>query len=124
MARPGRVSDITAQRWLDDLAVRATHLGLSTQDPYTVNDPLTVEPQALGYNRAPVTWARSGRVLRNAVPVSWTGLPPATRIVSITLWSAAVNGELLANVPIEVIELATSGGFPIGVQQLFVGLDL
>lgn len=124
MARSGRFSDYYAQRTLDDLAAQATHLGLSLSDPFTVNDPLTVEPTAVGYVRAPVTWTRVGRLLRNAVPVSWTGLPPATRIPFIVAWDAAMNGRALVSIPIDVVELPNGGGFPIGVQQLFVGMDV
>lgn len=124
MAREGRFSDYYAQQVLDDLSNQAQYLGLSVSDPFSVTDPLTVEPTPTGYVRAPVNWLRVGRVLRNVQAVSWTGLAPATRIPFIVAWDAPMNGHALASIPIDVVELPNGGGFAVGVQQLFLGLDL
>lgn len=123
-ARAGRLSDYMAQLVLTDLATRATHVGLSLADPFSVGDPLTVEVQAVGYSRAAVTWTVVGRLLRNVNPLAWTGMSAGTQIVSMTLWNAATNGNLLANVPMTPLTLTIPGGFPVPANQLFVGLDV
>lgn len=122
--RAGRVSDFQAGIWLADLSARASHVGLSKSDPYAVGDPLTVEPQNVGYARAATTWTTVGRLLRNVASLAYTGMPTGTQIVSMTLWDAAVNGHLLANVPITPYTLTTAGGLTVAANQLFVGLDV
>ncbi len=121
MPRAGRVSDSQATRWLDDL-IRATHIGLSLQDPFSVADPLTVEVSAASYARAAVTWSRSGRLNRNSVALSWTGLPANTSLWGLTAWVGGTNGEFVAGMPY-ALTLPTGGGFTLGVNGLYIGVD-
>lgn len=121
MPRAGRVFDNQATRWLDDL-LRATHLGLTLQDPFSVGDPLTVEVSAGTYARAAVGWARSGRLNRNTLQVSWTGLPIGTNVWGLVGWTAATNGEAVFAFPYAV-SLPSGGGFSIAANGVFVGVD-
>src|SRR6478609_3890785 len=108
MARAGRVFDNQATRWLDDL-LRATYLGISLQDPFSVADPLTVE---VATARAPVTWVRSARLNRNAALLAWTGIPVGTNAWGLVGWTAGTNGEAVFAFPM-ALSLPSGGGFSL-----------
>lgn len=121
MPRAGRVSDSQATRWLDD-AKRATHLGLSVQDPFSVADPASVEVAGGTYSRQPVLWTRSGRLNRNTDAVTFTGIPAGTVIVFIVGWSAPTGGEMVFAFPFS-LTLTAGGGFSLAASSIFFGLD-
>ena len=122
--RIGRVSDYMAGIWLIDLQTRAVAVGLSKVDPYSVIDPLTVEPQDTGYARARTGWIIQGRVMRNTATLKYTGMPVGTQLVAFTLWDALANGTLLASVPFTPITLTVIGGPMVYNNDLFIGMDL
>lgn len=127
MARaPGRVSDTIANDWLATLATRTTHLSVMTGDPYSVADPLTLEPSGGVYARAAVAWTRTGRLLGNSNVLSWIGLPPGTVLTHLSGWNAAFNGALTFAMPIDPLDYSqiAAGGLIIPVMELLVGLDL
>lgn len=117
--RVGRVSDALVVGWLDELAATTTHLSLVTQDPFTVADPLTVEPAGGVYSRAPVTWTRSGTVLRNAILLVWAGLPAGINIVGIAGFTAAFNGAPTLYHPVGPLAYPQGGGLTIPAEELF-----
>lgn len=121
----GRVSDPVAISWLDDLALRTTHLSLMTADPYAVADPLTAEPPGGVYARCRVSWRRSGRLLLNTNPLVWSGILQGVVIVAIAGWSSAFNGYVTHAAPFGPLDYSktTSGGVIIEAEQYFVGLD-
>jgi hypothetical protein len=122
----GRVADSVAGQWLDELAATTTHLSLSLGDPASVLNPHTLEPSGLVFARSPVTWARSGRLLRNTNVLSWAGLLANTDITHIVGWNAAFNGAYTFSAPINPLsyEEIASGGLVIAVDDFYVGLDL
>lgn len=127
MARaPGRVSDAIANEWLTLLATRTTHLSVMTGDPYSVADPLTLEPAGGVYARAAVAWTRTGRLLGNSNSLSWTGIPAGTVLTHLAGWDAAFNGAVTFAMPITPLDYSsvTGGGLIIPVMELLVGLDL
>lgn len=126
MARTaGRVADFVAIPWLDELALKTTHVSLSTADPFGVLDPKTVEPPGPVYSRASVTWTRSGRLLVNSNRLVWTGLLQNTNVTHMSGWTAAFNGDLTFAMPIPPLDYSETliGGLVVLAGELFVGLD-
>lgn len=121
MARTGRLAPSLLAGWIDSLQATTCYLGLASADPFSVGDPLTLEPGGSVYTRAPVVWLRSGTLLRNRDSVSFLGLPAGTTIQSVVGFSAATNGTLLFSAPVARVDLPSGGYYDLDAEALLVG---
>lgn len=120
--RSGRVSDVYAHAWLEELAAVTTHIGLGSADPYGVMDPLTVEPTGGVYHRCAADLIRTDNLLRNAEDLIWPGLPIGAVITWYIGWDAAFNGNVTFVAPSPVLSFPTGGGFRVAAGNFFFGL--
>lgn len=122
MPRTGKIAPFIVSDWLDDLAARTSHVGLCSQDPMTVMDPLTVEPMNGVYHRSAAAWTKSGSLLRNVNALVWPGLPIGSVITWYAGWDAAVNGQLTFACPSPLLAFPNGGGFEVPAMAFFVGM--
>ena len=120
--RTGRVSDTIAAVWLAELVARTTHLTLMLADPFSVVDPLTVEPTG-AFTRATVSWTVGPRLIRNTSQLVWTGIPVGSLIVAIVGMTAAFNGTVTFSAPHPPTSFPNGGGLIIPANQFFTGVD-
>jgi len=124
--RSGRIAPAVIGTWLDDLSRRDMWIGLSTADPFTVDDPITTEIPGAAYRRARVVWQRASvLLLRNGNVLQWTGLLPGTQVACLVGWSAAFNGDPLVTMPLpELRHFPAGGAIKLGAGEVYVGADV
>lgn len=124
--RNGRIETLVVSGWVNQFATTAMWLGLCSQDPSAVDDPLTVEVVGSVYRRPAAYWQNAGpTLLRNSTPYAWNGLVPGTIVACVTAWDAAFNGRLLAVMPLDEPQMFPAGGsFSLASGELYVGVDV
>lgn len=121
--RGGRIADWLAAEWLADFRGRPCWLGLASEDPEVVTDPLTVEVGGSVYRRPPIVWLFSERLLRNRDPLTWLGLPVMTRIVALVGFDAPFNGRYVFTRLLPApIDLPAGGSYTVPARELFFGI--
>ncbi len=121
--RTGKVSSYQVTQWLEQLRTTPLWLGLMTQDPYSVGDPLTAEVTGGSYARATVTFTRSNRVLLNSTVASFGYLPGGVTVTGVAVWDAAFNGNLRAYSPMDPTGFLAGGVITLGMGVLAIGVD-
>jgi hypothetical protein len=117
------VADAIVQPWLEDLAAQTSHIGLGSADPFSVMDPLTVEPVGGVYHRSAVTLERVGLLLRNVTTdLVWPGLPPGTIITWYIGWDAPFNGNVTFSCPSPLLAFPSGGGWRVPAGDFFFGI--
>ena len=121
MARTGKLAPDVKSDWLDDLIARTTHVGLSSADPFSVADPLTVEPVNGVYHRSAVEWTKDGSLLRNTTALVWPGLPVGAIVTWYVGWTAYANGTPTFACPTPLLSFPNGGGFEVPPLAFYVG---
>lgn len=124
--RNGRISTDKLAEYVLDLASTPMWLGLSSQDPFAVDDPLAVEVVGSTYSRPVAGWTLVAPTLLRSNRVSrWSGLVPGTRVVAVVAWSEAFNGRPLVYMPLAAPQDFPAGGtFQLPIGELYVGMDV
>lgn len=127
----GRFSNYQLQRWADTLVGETLYLSLFTSDPFSVDNPMSVELIGTSVVRQPSVWRKSSSTtieLEN--DVFFRAIPPETTVVAIGAFDAAVNGNLifrdLFNQAGRFVPLyfSTGGALTIPEGQFIVGLEI
>lgn len=104
------------------------YIGLSSGDPFIVNDPLSVEILGSSYRRQllklTLVTGSAEAVLRNAEDLSWT-VGPMTSVSGLVGWDAAFNGNPRFYTPISSgpVDYPAGGTHKHPAFELFIGLD-
>lgn len=124
--RTGRISTAKLAEYVLDLAGTPMWLGLSSQDPFSVDDALTVEVQGTAYYRPQASWTLVAPTLLRSNSVSrWAGLVPGTRVTAVVAWTSSFNGVPLIYMPLaEPKDFPQGGTFQLPSGELYVGIDV
>jgi hypothetical protein len=120
----GSVSDYQADKWLKQLVDGPVWASLHTEDP-NMSASLLTEIQGGQYQRAPVKWTQTSRLIVNYMSLAWV-IPGVTTIRALGGYSEVVNGNLLFSVPLSspVSFTQTGGVWTVAKGQLAIALDL
>lgn len=127
----GRFSNYQLQRWADTLVGETLYLSLFTSDPFSVDNPMSVELIGTSVVRQPSLWRKSSSTtieLEN--DVFFRAIPPETTVVAIGAFDASVNGNLIfrdlfnQNGRFVPLYFSTGGALTIPEGQFIVGLEI
>lgn len=120
----GRFDSAEIQGWLAASAAKPCWAALMTDDPYMVSDPLTAEVLGSAYRRPSCPLELVDTVLRNQLALSWSGLPPMSRIAGVAGFDAPFNGSLRWWCPLPTpLDFPAGGGWAVGARTIYLGVD-
>ena len=97
-----------------------SYLGIFSEDPPHVQDPLTVEIIGLAYNRPEAVFTLSGAVFSSSQLFAFYGLLPNTYVAALGIFDTPTNGNLLLSVRLTPVHLIKGGTLTIDGLTLTV----